>query len=281
MEIPKRKIERAFSRSARDYDKYSNLQREIARILAEQIRFEELKGLKRILDVGAGTGFFTHIISQDFPDASVSGCDISFEMLLWGSRTWNRWALRKRPLVFSASDAEGLSFRQASFQLVASNCAYQWSHDLRLAFREAFRVLVPDGRFCFSIFGNRTLWELRKSIDLVIRKLDRVHKKAISVRPASEEFVDREKLISCLIGAGFRNIEVKEYRHTDWYLDLKGLLKTLKNMGAGLSKSAGLEGLGWRSFLTLVEDVYRMRFGKDQMLPATYEVFFAKAQKPE
>ena len=39
---------------------------------------------------------------------------------------------------------------------------FQWLTDLSVAFDEVFRVLKPGGIFSFSLFGERTLHELRQ-----------------------------------------------------------------------------------------------------------------------
>ena len=62
---------------------------------------------------------------------------------------------------FISADAEWLPFADAAFGLVLSTSTLQWLNSLDLAFAEALRVLAPGGLFCFAMFGEKTLFELR------------------------------------------------------------------------------------------------------------------------
>lgn len=104
---------------------------------------------RRILDMGCSSGHFTTALQTVFPDAAITGVDLSLRMLEHALRTANAhgwaWQLFQRP-------AEATGFADASFDLVAS---YILLHELpeaavRAVFAEALRVLEPGGQLLMS-----------------------------------------------------------------------------------------------------------------------------------
>lgn len=104
---------------------------------------------RRILDMGCSSGHFTAALQQVFPQAAITGVDLSPRMLEHALRTANAngwaWQLLQRP-------AEATGLDDESFGLVAS---YILLHELpeaavRAVFAEAFRVLEPGGHMLMS-----------------------------------------------------------------------------------------------------------------------------------
>lgn len=104
---------------------------------------------RRILDMGCSSGHFTAALQQVFPQAAITGVDLSPRMLEHALRTANAngwaWQLRQCP-------AEATGLADASFDLVAS---YILLHELpesavRAVFAEAFRLLEPGGQMLMS-----------------------------------------------------------------------------------------------------------------------------------
>ncbi|WP_159108047.1 class I SAM-dependent methyltransferase [Novosphingobium sp. MBES04] len=104
---------------------------------------------KRILDMGASTGHFTQALQETYPEAEITGVDLSLRVLEHAQRIGNAhgwaWKLYQRP-------AENTGFADASFDLVAS---YILLHEIpadviRRVFAEAFRVLEPGGDMIMS-----------------------------------------------------------------------------------------------------------------------------------
>jgi ubiquinone/menaquinone biosynthesis C-methylase UbiE len=98
---------------------------------------------QRILEIGTGTGSGAAILKARFPDAQVTGVDLSPEMV--------RIAQAKVPgVTFEPADASRLPFADASFDLVAQN-------NVPVYFSEVARVLAPGGRVLItSTFGPAT-----------------------------------------------------------------------------------------------------------------------------
>jgi ubiquinone/menaquinone biosynthesis C-methylase UbiE len=87
---------------------------------------------RRVLEIGSGTGSGAAILKAAFPDAQVTGVDLSPEMV--------RIATAKvRGVTFEPADASRLPFPDGSFDLVTQN-------NVPVYFDEITRVLAPGGR---------------------------------------------------------------------------------------------------------------------------------------
>ena len=60
---------------------------------------------------------------------------------------------------------EFLPFKNESVNLVISPFFLHWTNDILRAFREVYRVLIPDGFFTGSLFAVNTLKELREVLE--------------------------------------------------------------------------------------------------------------------
>ena len=97
-----------------------------------QAALDALGRPQRILEIGSGTGSGAAILKARFPDAEVTGVDLSPEMV--------RIAQAKVPgVTFEPADASRLPFADGSFDLVAQN-------NVPVYFNEVARVLAPGGR---------------------------------------------------------------------------------------------------------------------------------------
>jgi ubiquinone/menaquinone biosynthesis C-methylase UbiE len=74
--LDRQQARRAFERAADSYDAAAALQQEIGSRLLERMDMVLLQP-ERILDLGAGTGFFSAELQQRYPDAGCSGAWIS------------------------------------------------------------------------------------------------------------------------------------------------------------------------------------------------------------
>ena len=132
----------ALALNASAFDELIAISREFRRLVfAEQA--------DRILDMGCSSGHFTVALTQTFPEAKITGVDLSGRMIEHAYRVANAngwdWDLYQRP-------AEATGFADASFDLVTS---FILLHELpaeaiRAVFREAYRLLVPGGDMLMS-----------------------------------------------------------------------------------------------------------------------------------
>jgi SAM-dependent methyltransferase len=102
----------------------------------------DLRGRKRILDVGSGAGQIVgHLLKYADRDATITGCDISPEMLRRA-----RGRLKSDRPQFLTADLTRLPFANAAFDCIT--CGYVLEHlpEAKLGLAELARVLVPGGR---------------------------------------------------------------------------------------------------------------------------------------
>jgi ubiquinone/menaquinone biosynthesis C-methylase UbiE len=107
----------------------------------------ELRGMRRILDIGSGAGQLAqHLIRYSDPGTEITCSDLSPEML---RRARHRLARLQLPLEhtrFMAADLASLPFADCTFDGIT--CGYVLEHlpDPRPGLAEMARVLVPGGR---------------------------------------------------------------------------------------------------------------------------------------
>jgi len=101
---------------------------------------------ERILEIGAGTGFFTLNLLQAGLARSAVVTDISQGMVDVAVRNGRALGL---DVEGQAADAESLPFADGEFDLVIGHAVLHHIPDLDAAFREILRVLRPGGRFVF------------------------------------------------------------------------------------------------------------------------------------
>ena len=269
---PKPAVRRSFGNAANTYDGNAFLQREIADRLFERLEYIKLQPLTA-LDIGCGTGYATGKLRERYPDANIIGLDLAEQMLATARRdaksaSWRKRLMQRAPgQAWLCGDAEALPLTAESIDLAISNLTLQWCDPESVA-REVVRVLRPNGLFMFTTFGPDTLKELRKAF------------RAADDKPHVNQFIDMHDIGDILVSAGFADPVMDQEIVTLTYADLKPLLKELKGIGAHnvlTGRASGLIGRQrWQRMITAYE-VFR----KDERLPATYEVVYGHAWKPE
>ena len=67
--------------------------------------------------------------------------------------------------------------------LVVSPFFLHWTNDIQQAFREVYRVLIPDGFFIGAMFAATTLHELREVMETAEQSVEKVLSPHISPLP--------------------------------------------------------------------------------------------------
>lgn len=268
----KRLVQKSFGASASIYDQHAFLQREIGGRLFERLQYIKLDP-QSILDVGSGTGDATARLRTLYPDANIMALDIAADMLTFARAKAGRPSLMKRifnnaPMQhYICADAEMLPLASESIDLALSNLALQWCDPERVA-TEAARVLTPQGLFMFTTFGPDTLKELRAAF------------KMIDDKPHVNFFPDMHDIGDILVHAGFADPVMDQEIITLTYTDLMPLLRELKGIGAHNVLPGRATGLMGKTRWQRMLDAYET-FRTDGRLPATYEVVYGHAWKPE
>lgn len=224
----KSSVARSFGRAALTYDDAAVLQRRIGTELLDYVHpFIKKTSSPVILDLGAGTGFFTRALVEMAPNARVVAVDLAESMV-------KRASLRHQGGCV-VGDAEALPIATGAVDLIFSNMCIQWCRDPVGLCKELERVLKPGGRMIFSTFGPKTLKELRD---------------AWSVSDGFEhviDFLSEDQLMTVFERAGF--VWESRMARVDRcvYPDVFALMRELKDLGArnaSVSRSRSMTGRG-------------------------------------
>jgi len=270
--LAKAEVRRSFDRAARTYDDAAVLAREVADRMLE--RLDLLKAVpQRLLDLGSGTGYCAARLRDRYPHCLVVELDFARNMLL-RSRNQRPWWRRRLAALTGDSaravcaDMEALPFADRSFEMVWSNLALNWADTPERVFAECWRVLRPGGVFMFSTLGPDTLKELREAYASADRH---VH---------VNRFIDMHDLGDGLVRNRLADPVMDMEHITLSYADVRALLAELKASGAGnfnFGRNSALSGK--TRFAACIGSYERLR--KNDRLPATFEVVYGQAWKPE
>ncbi len=268
-EIDKREMRRAFSRAAVDYDATAVMQREVCGRRLERLDYIKLKPA-RILDVGSGTGWGARQLTERYPGTQLVALDIAIGMLqnARGRSGWWGKLFGGGKQLQVCGDAEALPVATSSVDMIWSNLALQWCNDLQGPFADMHRALRVEGLLMFSTFGPDTLKELRRAFD------------GVDGHSHVNRFIDMHDIGDMLVKAGFADPVMEMECLTLTYDDLRGLLRDLKAIGAHNATTGRNQGLmGKQAWTRLLENYETMR--ANGKLPATYEVVYGHAWKPQ
>lgn len=272
--IDKARVKASFNRASGTYDAAAVLQKEVRERMLGRLELVKIAP-ELIVDAGSGTGQASRLLQKRYPESRVIELDMALRMLTTSrERNTSAWQKFRHRLLGDAghdaicADIEHLPLASASTELVWSNLAIQWCNDLDRVFVEVNRVLKPEGLFMFSTFGPDTLKELREA-----SAVDAGH---IHV----SRFIDMHDIGDALVRAGFSAPVLDVERYVLTYDDVIDVMRDLKAIGAHnatIGRRRGMEGKG---FLRGLEQRYE-RFRQAGKLPATFEVVYGHAWKPE
>ncbi|MBL4744041.1 MAG: malonyl-ACP O-methyltransferase BioC, partial [Cycloclasticus sp.] len=226
---------------------------------------EDTFNRRRVLDIGAGTGYLTNKLANTFQSNQSNeliALDIAPDMLKTAIK-----ATAQHLLNFICADAEVLPLANNTINAIFSNLAFQWSTDLATLFSECYRVLDADGVMAFSSFGPKTLLELNQAWAAAD---DHVH---------VNSFIDATEIEQQLSAVGFQAIDVVYEELTFYYPSAKSLMRDLKGMGAHNINEQRKKGLmGVSAFKRMLLSYEQLRDKKG--LPATFQAVYGFARKP-
>lgn len=257
-QLDKKKVAQSFSRAAPTYDSVAQLQREIGAYLFLQLPVA-LPAQSTVLDLGAGTGFFTRQLAAQYRKSQIIGLDIAEGMLHYA-------AAQQDEISWLCSDAELLPLADNSVDLIFSSLAIQWCNNLPQLMAELARVLKPGGQLHIATLGPQTLNELKFAWQQVD---DYVH---------VNRFQSQKNIISAVKSVHLAVDGTQQENRILYYDRLNELTRELKALGAHNINSGKPEGLIGRSRLLAFKNAYEI-FRTPQGLPATYDVIYLTANK--
>lgn len=268
LQIDRCRVRRSFDSQAHEYDRHAIVQK---RVLERFLRLLP-SGVNPVslLDIGSGTGALLQKLVGRYPAAELVGLDMAYGM---GVTARERLADNRR-VSFITADAERLPFVDAAFDLVVSTSTFQWLETLDTAFTQISRILKPGGRFCFALFGAKTLFELRESYRAAEKSLghmaaDRTHR-----------FKGVDDVAPAIPLAGLEAEYLTSELEVEIHQDVPHLLRCIRQIGAGNAAPAVGRGFAERRVMLDMMELYRREYGRVDGIPATYEVIYGIGRKP-
>lgn len=153
MKLEKKRIAHIFNRQAKAYDKHAVIQQRMAHRMIQTMDENGVEA-EEVLELGCGTGYLTLILSERFPNARLTGIDLSERMVATArERTGEQVCLR-------VGDAEVESLERGCYDLIAANAVIHWFQSPGNTLRRLVDALRPGGFLICSTFGPDTLQEL-------------------------------------------------------------------------------------------------------------------------
>lgn len=256
----KKDIVAGFNRAAATYDSACLLQNEIAQRLIEHLDLIPIKPAV-IIDLGSATGYSLQLLQQRFPAATIMAIDIADRML------------QKIPIENGfrvCVDYENLPLALDSADLIFSNLTFAWTdQNLVKNLQQLRQVLKPQGLLLFSTFGPDTLTELRTSWA------------AVDTNVHVHDFIDMHDIGDLLLQLHFIDpVMAMEYL-TLSYPDAITLMRDLKATGCQNIAVRRFKALtGKQRFKKFLAE-YQKYADLENNLPATYEIIYGHARRPE
>jgi len=152
-------IQTYFDLIANEYDQYAILQQQVATELLNRLDLISIE-VKKLLDLGCGTGKSIKPLGKIFPKAKLHALDFSSAMLDFAHK--NKPWLRK--VFYQQNNANQIEAIDNAFDLVYSNMLLPSCSDPDTVFSQVQRVTRENGLFSFTSLGPDSFKELRNAL---------------------------------------------------------------------------------------------------------------------
>ena len=252
--VDKRIITDNFSKSAVTYDDHAEVQKKCAERLIDLI---DLDYFNRILEIGCGTGTYTELLRERYPDAEITSVDISHGMVEIAKEKMNG-----KNIDFDISDGEHLE-ADKKFDLITSNASFQWFESMDRAFSSFAGKLSKEGLLCFSMYGPETFREFKEVLGVHLGPRQWL---------SSSRFAEKEE-VEKVLSDYFQNFELREENYSVDFFSIWDFLQNIKKSGA---RGEGMGGAFLGKYtLKEMERTYIEKFGS---VTATHHVYFCRGQ---
>ncbi|MDF2714606.1 MAG: bioC, partial [Paenibacillus sp.] len=228
--------------------------------------------VRRILEIGCGTGRLTAMLAAAFPSARFACIDLSARMIALAKQNLEQAQIDAVDRVsYIVGDAEAILLDESrmialsgateqngqlwrGFDLIVSNAAFQWFVTPRDTVKACLRLLQPEGGvFAFSTFGPGTFRQLHASFAEAERFL------GLAPVPHGQAFAGVDEWRDCFAGeAG--TFQWNGDVVTEVSPDVRSFLHRVKRIGAGNAVAGGRRGVGGRKLLETMERIYADKF---------------------
>jgi malonyl-CoA O-methyltransferase len=219
--ILEKQVAENFSRSALSYGDAANFQRYAAGKICSLLPEKNKKDIN-IFEIGCGTGFLTLALLERYPEARLTVCDISKEMLdICRKNIEMKLGKTKSAKVnFELIDINHDLPQGDDFDLIISGLTFQWVKNFnRLIGNLRFR-LQSEGQLIFSTLAEGTFHLLRETF-----------KKNNIIYPGPYLLSEIELLN--YLRNNFEKIHYQQETVTEKYNSVNDFLKKIKLTGAG------------------------------------------------
>lgn len=230
----KKLVRRQFSRGICTYNQSAVVQKQVCEKLSNKLIDYLGDEVKRIFEIGCGTGFLTLEMMSRFRPFEYFANDIiinsEFELdQIFREKGFERWN-------FIEGDAEEIDFPMG-MDLVVSTSAVQWFNDFERFVQRAYESLKPGGMLAFSTFGPENYKEIKATTGFSLNYNSlQYHKEIIS---KYFEVSDSEESISM-----------------QWFATPIDVLKHIKTIGAN-----GIVNAAWgKGRMKIFEEQYQRQF---------------------
>jgi malonyl-CoA O-methyltransferase len=249
-------LSRNFSRAAASYDEHARHQRRIAARLCELLP----GALRRILELGCGTGILTALLRERYPAAEITAIDIAPGMI---AHCRQHLGVAAR---FEVGDAETFRTERAC-DCIASSASIQWFGDRAAALANARRQLASGGMLVLAAPLEGTLQELAES-----------YSDATGTAWPHLAFGDAAYYADLCRTAGFTPPHCIVEDLSLAFNDPLAVVRGLRDLGADFTGHGGFNPLALPVMRRLLA-CYRARFGAaDGTVTATYRVLYLTAE---
>ncbi|MEM2102593.1 MAG: arsenite methyltransferase [Candidatus Bathyarchaeia archaeon] len=164
------------------------------------VALASLKEGETVLDLGSGAGFDCFLAANKVgAEGKVIGVDMTPEMI--DKARENAQKGKYKNVEFRLGEIENLPAADNTVDVVISNCVINLSTNKPQVFREAFRVLKPDGRLMISdiVLAKELPEAVKKNVEAYVGCLSGAIKK--------------DEYLKIIRAAGFRKIKIHEETH--------------------------------------------------------------------
>ena len=152
-QIDKSRVALRFAQAGQSYTEHAIAQKQICQHLM-QLMLDHLptQHQAHVLEIGCGSGNLSHLLLQHLQIDRLILNDIYAEV--------QRHFPQQQQIEWRIGDIEQLELH-TQLNVVTSSSALQWMTDLQAVFSKIACALVQQGFFCFSIFGQQNLKEIK------------------------------------------------------------------------------------------------------------------------